>query len=200
MMAAEMRVARDKAWYASPARAKPTGFQSNSDDDFGSGSNPGLEWQPRPQSRSQHPDIDKELSLLDKARAELIKGYDKAKAILLQGLSEDCKEALKALERSASEALGDIDESECSLVAQADDDDDDTYESQMAWVESTETESAANFALINSLISQLPRNSPRIRHLRRQCQVERAQTIRYLARCRNELNAGGNLRNVRGVE
>ncbi|KAI3121022.1 hypothetical protein CBS147331_2241 [Penicillium roqueforti] len=119
IMAAEMRGARDKVWYANPARAKPTGFQSNSDDDAGSGSAPGLGWKPRPQPRSRRPDIDKELNLLDKARAELIKGYDKAKAILRKGSSEDNKEAIKALECSASQALGDIDEAECSLMAQA---------------------------------------------------------------------------------
>lgn len=101
IMAAEMRGARDKVWYANPARAKPTGFQSNSDDDAGSGSAPGLGWKPRPQPRSRRPDIDKELNLLDKARAELIKGYDKAKAILRKGSSEDNKEAIKALECSA---------------------------------------------------------------------------------------------------
>lgn len=70
----------------------------------------------------------------------------------------------------------------------------------MAWVNSTETESAGDYELAKSLINQLPRNSSQTTRLLEECTEERAQTIRYLARCRTELNAGGHLRNIKRVD
>lgn len=104
IMAADRRRARDKAWYAHPARARKTELESQS--------------QSRHQPQSQQPDIDQGLALLDRAREALLSGRDKIKAILRQGSSEECKEALEAVERSATMLLVDFEEPATSLIAQ----------------------------------------------------------------------------------
>ncbi|QQK47097.1 hypothetical protein Pdw03_1995 [Penicillium digitatum] len=114
IMAAEMRLARNKVWYAHPARARRTELQSHSQHGSNSGldSRAGLgsETESRSQSQSRHQPQQVDI--------------DQIKAILRQGSSEECTEALKAVEQSTIMLLADFEESATSLIAQVDEADD----------------------------------------------------------------------------
>lgn len=138
----------------------------------------------------------KELRLLDKARQELVKGYDKAKDILRQGSTEDSQEALKGVERGGWMMLADLEETETSLVAQADDVSEEwTPEDQMTLLLLMEEESRANIEKARSLLAPYS-NSSQARSLRKKIDQADAEKKRYFQECRDTLLAGGRLEDV----
>ncbi|KAJ6180924.1 hypothetical protein N7519_011385 [Penicillium mononematosum] len=198
MMAEDMREASDKAWYAAPA---PPGeielrAQSQSEPQRRNVAE-GLRLLQRAREQTEpQPDIDEELRLLDKAREEIVKGHDKAKAILRQGSTEDSQEALKAVERGGWMMLADLEETETSLVAQADDVSEEwTLEAQMTLLFLMEEESRARLERARSLLAPYSHSS-QARSLRKKIDQAQAKKKRYFQRCRDTLLAGRRLEDV----
>ncbi|CAG8283283.1 unnamed protein product [Penicillium nalgiovense] len=202
MMVQDMREASDKAWYgapASPGEVEPRAQSESQPQRLGVAG--GFRLQQRAQEQTEpQPDIDKELRLLDKARQELVKGYDKAKDILRQGSTKDSQEALKAVERGRWMMLADLEETETSLVAQADDVCEEwTPEDQMTLLLLMEEESRANIEKARSLLAPYS-NSSQVRSLRKKIDQADAEKKRYFQECRDTLLAGGRLEDVEEEE
>ncbi|KAJ5480159.1 hypothetical protein N7530_005668 [Penicillium desertorum] len=200
MMVEDMRKASDKAWYAAPARpgTEPRA-QSQSEQQLFVAEGLRLLQRVQEQPESQ-PDFDEELRLIDKAREEIVKGHDKAKAILRQGSIEDSQEALKAVERGGWMMLADLEETETSLVAQADDVSEElTPEAQMTLLFLMEEESRVNLERARSLLAPYP-NSGQARSLRKKIDQAQAKKERYFQRRSDTLLAGGRLEDVEEEE
>ena len=195
MMAEDMRKASDKAWYAPPAPSGEAESRTQSQSESQPLDAADLLQRAR-EAAAAEPDIDEELRLLDKAREEIVKGHDKAKAILRQGSSEDSQEALKAVERGAAAMLADLEETECSLVAQAEDVSEAwTPEAQMTLLLLMEEESRLKHERAKSLLAPYA-NSTQGRSLRKKVDQMIAKEKRYFQRCNDTLLAGGRLEDV----
>ncbi|OQE18062.1 hypothetical protein PENFLA_c022G04489 [Penicillium flavigenum] len=161
-MVGDMREASDKAWYAAPAPPGEIEPRAQSQSGPQGLVAEGLRLLQRAREQTEpQPDIDDELRLLDKAREEIVKGHGKAKAILHQGSTEDSQEALKAVERGRWMMLADLEETETSLVAQADDVAEEwTPEAQMTLLFLMEKESRVNLEKARSLLAPILEYQP----------------------------------------